>query len=61
MPCAGAAYITGIILGVMSRCVVERGCAVLGKVELAVRLVAKAASEGILVFSALSLCTEAFN
>lgn len=53
MPCAGAAYITEIILGVMNRCVVERGCALLGKVELAARLVAKAASVGILVFSAL--------
>lgn len=61
MPCAGAAYITEIILGVMNRCAVERGCAVLGKVELAARLVAKAASVGILVFSALELCTEAFK
>lgn len=61
MPCAGAAYITEIILGVMNRCVVERGCAALGKVELAERLVAKAASVGMLTFSALSLCTEAFK
>lgn len=53
MPCAGAAYVAGIVLGVMSRCVVERGCAVLGKVELAARLVAKAAPVGILVLSAL--------
>lgn len=47
MPCAGAGYITVIILGVMSSCVVERGCAVLGKVELVVMPVAEAASLGI--------------
>lgn len=39
----------------------ERGWAVLGKVELAARLVAKAPSVGILTFSALSLCIEAFK
>lgn len=48
MQCAGAGYITVIVLGVMSSCVDEMGCDALGKVELVVIPVAKAASLGIL-------------
>lgn len=49
MQCAGAGYITVIVLGVISSCVDEMGCDALGKVELVVIPVAKAASLGILV------------
>lgn len=45
MPCAGAGYITVILLGVMSSCA--------GEVGLVAMLVAKAASVGILVFGTL--------
>lgn len=49
MQCAGAGYITVIVLGVISSCVDEMGCDALEKVELVVIPVAKAASLGILV------------